>query len=119
MASQSVCEFDCELDPATRVMVISLVGKLDPLATEQLTPAVEEAFVAGVRRFVFDLRRLDYVGSLGLRLFVATHNRVKGEGAVALCNPTAGVLTILEMTKINRILRHYPTLHEAVDALCV
>jgi anti-anti-sigma factor len=116
MATQSVCEFDCELDPKTRVLVISLSGKLDPLAAERLTPWVEEAYHTGVRRFVFDLSRLDYVGSMGLRLFVATHNKVKGEGAVALCAPAAPILEVMEMTKINRILRHYPSRHEAVDA---
>ncbi len=117
MTPQPVCTFDFQLDPATRVMVISLAGKLDPLATEQLLPAVEEAYLAGVRRFVFDLERLEYVGSLGLRVFVSTHNRVKGEGAAALCNPTAPVRTILEMTKLNCVLRYYPTRHEAVDAV--
>ena len=117
MSSQSVCTFACELDPVTRVMVISLVGKLDPLATEELTPALEKTYQTGVRRFVFDLSRLEYVGSLGLRLFVGLHNRVRGEGAVALCAPTPAVLTILDMTKLNRVLRFYPTRHEAIDAL--
>ncbi|MBN9121315.1 MAG: STAS domain-containing protein [Planctomycetes bacterium] len=116
MTSKTSFAFGFESDPDARVVVISLVGKLDPMATEELTPRVEEAFQAGARRFVFDLSRLDYVGSLGLRLFVALHNRVRGQGAVALSNPTAPVLTILDMTKLNRVLRHYPTRHEAVDA---
>jgi anti-sigma B factor antagonist len=119
MTSQSVFAFECELDPDTRVMTISLVGKLDPLATEELTPCVEDAFQSGVRRFVFDLSRLSYVGSLGLRLFVGLHNRLRGQGAVALSNPTSPVLTILDMTKLNRVLRYYPTRREAIDATSV
>jgi len=105
------------LDPDTRVMVISLTGKLDPLATEELTPELDKAYQTGVRRFVFDLSRLEYVGSLGLRLFVGLHHRVRGEGAVVLCAPTPAVLTILDMTKLNRVLRFYPTRHGAIDAL--
>lgn len=116
MAAQSTYAFACELTPDNQVLVVSLVGKMDPLVAEQLSPHVEQAFLAGVRRFVFDMTRLDYVGSLGLRLFVDLHNRVKGGGAVVLCHPTTPVRTILEMTKLNRYLRSYPTRREAVDA---
>lgn len=119
MTTDAVCTFACEYDSRAKVMVVSLVGKLDPVAAEQLAPHLDEAHRTGVRRFVFDLSRLGYVGSLGLRLLVATHNRVRGEGAVALCAPAAPVLTILDMTKLNRVLRHYPTRHEALDALRV
>jgi anti-sigma B factor antagonist len=116
MTAQSTYAFACELDSEHQVMVVTLIGKMDPLVAEQLSPHMEEAFHAGVRRFVFDMTRLDYVGSLGLRLFVDLHNRVKGVGAVVLCQPTAAVRTILEMTKLNRYLRAYPTRREAVDA---
>jgi anti-sigma B factor antagonist len=120
MITQPACKFACELDGENQVMVISLTGKLDPIATEQLTPHIEEAYRAGVRRFVFDLSELVYVGSLGLRLFVALHNQVKATGgAVVLCAPTVPVRTILEMTKLNRLLRSYTNRHEAVDATLV
>jgi anti-anti-sigma factor len=118
MTSQPVCEFALELDSTSQVMVVYLTGKLDPLATEELQPRLDEAYQSGVRRFVFDLTRLTYVGSLGLRMFVGLHNRVKAEGgAVALGNPTSPVLKILDMTKLNVVLRHYPTTREAVDAV--
>ncbi len=117
MTAQSVCAFEFELTQNNRVMVISLSGKLDPVAAEELVPHIQEAQRAGVRRFVFDLKQLDYVGSLGLRLFVGLHNEVKNEGAVVLCSASAPVRTILDMTKLNRVLRFYPTRIEAVDAL--
>ena len=119
MTTQPVCAFAFEKDPDSRVMIVSLTGKLDPVAAEDLTPRLEEALKAGTRRFVFDLSRLVYVGSMGLRLFVGLSNRVRGEGGVALSSPTPAVLTILDMTKLDRVLRHYPTRHEAIDALSV
>ena len=116
MTPQSYCTFAFAPEPDNRVMVVSLSGKLDPQATEELSPRLDEAYAAGYRRFVFDLSQLDYVGSLGLRLFVGLHNRLRGEGSVALCCPTSPVLTILDMTKLNRVLRYYPTRPEAIDA---
>jgi len=117
MASQSACSFEFEITPDNRVMIISLCGKLDPLAAEELAPQLEEARRLGIRRFVFDMGRLEYLGSLGLRLFVSLHNQVKADGAVVLGNLTPSVRTFLEMTKLNRVLRFYPTRREAIDAL--
>lgn len=106
-----------EFAPNNRAVVISLLGNLHPGAVEELEPKVQELFRTGVRRFVFDLGRLDHTGSLGLRLFVGLHNQVKGEGAVVLGRPSPPIQTILEITKLTKILRHYPTLAEAVDAV--
>jgi anti-sigma B factor antagonist len=119
MTTQSVCAFEFEYTRDRRVLVVALRGKLDPLAVEELTPKVEEAYREGARRFVFDLTRLDYAGSLALRLFVGLHNRVKGEGAVVLCNPSAALRSLLELTKVNQVLRLYPTRAEAIDAILV
>jgi anti-anti-sigma factor len=106
-----------EIDDTTRVVVVSLGGKLDPIGVEDLHPQVQELVRAGFKRFVFDLSALDYVGSLGLRLFVGLHNQVKGEGAVALCDPKAGVASVLDLTKVGQVLRTFPTRADAVDAV--
>lgn len=120
MTTQSVCAFALETDPVSRVTIVTVSGKLDPVAAEDMAPVLDEAFRAGARRFVFDLSELVYVGSLGLRLFVGLHNRVRaagGPGGVVLSSPTNTVLKILDMTKLTSVLRYYPTRHEAIDAL--
>src|SRR5690349_21072615 len=119
MATQPECAFEFEYTPDRRVLVIALRGKLDPLAVEELTPKVEEEYRAGARRFVFDLTHLDYVGSLGLRLWVGLYSRVKGEGAVVFANPSGRLRSVLELTKVNHVLRLYPTRAEAIDAALV
>ncbi len=116
MTTQPVCEFNFEYTPDRRVVVIAVRGKLDPLAVEELTPKVDEEYRAGSRRFVFDLSGLEYAGSLALRLFVGLHNRVKGEGAVVLSSTPAPVRTLFEVTRVNQVLRLYPTRAEAIDA---
>jgi anti-sigma B factor antagonist len=119
MSTQSVCAFALETDSDTGITYVTVSGKLDPVAAEDMAPALDEAYRAGARRFVFDLSELVYVGSLGLRVFVGLHNRVRGIGGVALCSVKPGVLKILDMTKLTALLRHYPTRHEAADALTV
>ena len=116
MTRQSPCSFDVEFSVDHRVAVVSVRGKLDPVAVDELNPLLEETYRTGVRRFVFDLSGLEYAGSLALRLFVGLHNRVKGEGAVVLSNASRPVRDVMEMTRVNQILRQYPSRAEAIDA---
>jgi anti-anti-sigma factor len=111
-------EFDCQFEftPDNRAVVISLTGKMDPEAVQELYPQIQEVFRAGLRRFVFDLSNLEYAGSLGLRLMIGLQNQVKGQGRVAVCNPTDSVRSMLEMTKLTGVLPPYPSRTAALDA---
>ncbi|QJW93449.1 STAS domain-containing protein [Frigoriglobus tundricola] len=108
------CQF--EFTPDNRAVIIALVGKLDPEAVEELHPQVQEVFHAGLRRFVFDLSDLEHAGSLGLRLFLGLQNQVKGQGRVTLCSPSPELKSLLEMTKLTRVIPLYPTRDAALEA---
>jgi anti-sigma B factor antagonist len=115
----STTKFSCqfETDTTGRVCIVSLSGSLDPLATEELGPKLQEQYAAGFRRYVFDLTQLAYVGSLGIRLLVGLSNQVKGEGALALCNLTSGVKIVVELTKLDKVLRIFPNRADALGAV--
>jgi anti-anti-sigma factor len=109
------CQF--EFTPDNRAVVIALVGKMDGEAVEELHPQIQEVYRAGVRRFVFDLSKLDYASSLGLRLMVSLSNQVKGQGAVALCGASEAVRTVLTMTRVNQVVPEHPTRAAALAAV--
>lgn len=113
-----VFTFETRTDPTVGVCVVDLVGKLDPVGAEQLGPALIGLFDAGQRRFVLDLSRLEYIGSLGLRVFMTLNNKLRATGgAVALAAVSAPVEQILELTRVYVILRRYPTVADAIDAV--
>jgi anti-sigma B factor antagonist len=116
MAKPPAFECQFEFTPDNSTVVIALAGKMDPEAVQELYPQIQEVFRAGVRRFVFDLSGLEYSGSLGLRLMVGLQNQVKPDGRVAVCGPNEAVRSMLEMTKLTRVLPPYPTRDEALDA---
>jgi len=116
MSAQPEFTSQFEFAPDNSVVVITLVGRLDTEAVEELHPQIQEVFRAGVRRFVFDLKHLEYTSSLGLRLFVGLANQVKGTGAVALCHTTGAVRSVLEITRVSQVLPDYPSRAEAVAA---
>ncbi|HVL13867.1 MAG TPA: STAS domain-containing protein [Gemmata sp.] len=105
-----------EIDDATRVCVVSLCGNLDSAAVDDLHPQVQELVRAGYRRFVFDLAGLEYIGSLGLRLFMALANQLKGNGILAICELEPKVRSVIEATKVDTILKPHATREEAVAA---
>jgi anti-sigma B factor antagonist len=94
-----------------------LVGKLDAAAVEPFQQQVDGLYADGVRHFVIDFTRLDYTGSLGLRVFVALSNRLGGSGGtLGLCNLAPPVRQLFEMTKLTQFIRIYPNRADAIDA---
>src|SRR5439155_3977183 len=118
MPSPSSPAFACQFEftPDNSAVVIALAGRMDPEAVEELYPQIQEVYRAGLRRFVFDLSRLESAGSLGLRLLVGLQNQVKGEGRVAVCGPSDAVRFLLKMTRLTEVLPEYPSRTEALAA---
>ena len=104
-------------DPSGKVCVVVATGKLDMVAAGELEPLLDAQFRTGTRHFVFDVSGLDYVGSLGLQVFIRLANRVRGAGAVVLCNVAAPIRQLLELTKVTQILKLYPSRADAIDAV--
>src|SRR5262249_12524785 len=117
MAEQGLFSTRFEIDAERRVCVVSLVGGLGPGAVDGLPPPGQGLVRAGFRRFVFDLSKLDHMGSMGLRLLVGLANQLKGDGSVVLCSVNDGMRSVFEMTKVDHVLRTYSSRTEAVDAL--
>ncbi len=111
------CRFEFTAD--RRAAVVVLVGKLDPVAVEELHPQVQEVYQAGVRRFAFDLSRLEHTGSLGIRLMLGLQNQLKGTGLLVLCAPVPAVRDVFEMMKLTEVLPIYPTREAALEAVQV
>ncbi|QJW99632.1 STAS domain-containing protein [Frigoriglobus tundricola] len=105
------------LDPSGKVCVVVATGKLDMVAADEFEPLLEGQFRTGTRHFVFDLGGLEYIGSLGLQAFLRLANRVRGAGAVVLCDVAPPVRRLLELTKVTQVLKLYPSRADAIDAV--
>jgi len=117
MSSRPTYTSRFEIDDDWRIVIVTLTGDLDPSAVEDLHPQIQELVGAGFFRFIFDLSALDHLGSIALRLFVALAKQVKGFGGVVLCNPAERILSLIELTKVDRILRTFPSRDLALAAL--
>jgi len=93
-----------QVERVRSVTVVSLEGKLNL----ESCPTVESAIndIPAGSRVLFDLSRLDYVASAGLRLFLlAAKSAARSNGKVALCCLTSNVTQIFRLSGFNTFLQ--------------
>jgi anti-anti-sigma factor len=81
---------------------IALAGRLDTETAPELDRALDKLLKSGhgISRLVFDLGKLDYLSSAGIRCFVRARKAIEPAGGkVALVNPQPAVRKVLEIVK--------------------
>ena len=85
-------------------LTVALEGRLDtttaPTLEEELRGSVD-----GVSRLVFDLAKLEYISSAGLRVLLAMQKLMNRQGAMLLRNVNEAVMEVFEVTGFSDILR--------------
>jgi anti-sigma B factor antagonist len=98
-------------------LVISVEGELDLATVEQLAEPARVAACDG-HPLVLDLSECSFIDSSGLRLVLQTHKAfAAGEKAMAVVVSDGQVQKVLSLTEINRIVRVFGGLDEAVASL--
>ena len=84
-------------------LAVALEGRLDTTTA----PKLEElrGSVDGVSRLVFDLAKLEYISSAGLRVLLAMQKLMNRQGAMLLRNVNEAVMEVFEVTSFSDILR--------------
>ena len=71
------------------------------------TPRPEElrSSVDGITRLVFDVAKLEYISSAGLRVLLAMQKLMNQQGEMVLQNVNEAVMEVFEVTGFSDILR--------------
>ena len=102
------------------VLVLSPAGRIDHTNCEHFLEAIQpelERCTASGPRLVFDLGRLDYVSSAGLRCFLIAAKHVKplgGTVVVAAMRPV--VKEIFEISRFNLVFPIFDTVRDALQS---
>lgn len=82
------------------VVTIGLEGRLDTNTAPDLDRELDRLLVAGPQRLVFEVSKLEYLSSAGIRCFVRARKAVEPRGGkVAVINPQPAVRKVLEIVK--------------------
>lgn len=85
-------------------LTVALEGRLDTTTA----PKLEEKLlgsVDGITRLVFDVEKLEYISSAGLRVLLAMQKLMNRQGAMLLRNVNEAVMKVFEVTGFSDILR--------------
>ena len=85
-------------------LMVALEGRLDTTTALKLEEELRGS-VAGVSRLVFDLAKLEYISSAGLRVLLAMQKLMNQQGEMVLQNVNEAVMKVFEVTGFSDILR--------------
>ena len=88
---------------AEKDLNISLEGRLDTMTAPDLEAQLT-ASLGGVENLVFDLAKLEYISSAGLRVLLSAQKTMNKQGSMVVRNATEEVKKIFEVTGFSDIL---------------
>ena len=84
-------------------LTLSLEGRLDTTTAPQLEDELN-ASMSGVKALVFDMSKLAYISSAGLRVLLKAQKTMNKQGSMTIKNAGAEILEIFEVTGFDEIL---------------
>lgn len=84
-------------------LTVALEGRLDMTTAPKLEEELRGS-VDGVSRLVFDLEKLEYISSAGLRVLLAMQKHMNQQGKMVLQNVNEAVMEVFEVTGFSDIL---------------
>lgn len=85
------------------VLKIILEGRLDTTTAPQLEEQLGAA-LAGVTELKFDLEKLEYISSAGLRVLLSSQKTMNKQGKMVITNTSAEIKEIFDVTGFSDIL---------------
>ena len=76
-------------------LTIALEGRLDTVTAPQLEGELRTA-INGVKELVFDLKKLDYVSSAGLRVLLSAQKVMNRQGSMVIRNVQEQIMDIFD-----------------------
>ena len=100
------------------IVQISLIGRMDALGVEDIAMPFTAATATRKALVVVDLAQVDFLASVGLRLFFSNARTLQQRGGkMALAAAQPDVQAVLDATGVAQIISIYPTVDEACAAL--
>ena len=85
------------------ILTIGLEGRLDTTTSPQLEEFVNSN-IAGVTELYFDMAKLEYISSAGLRVLLSAQKKMNTQGNMVVKNVSEEVVEVFEVTGFSDIL---------------
>lgn len=103
---------------AGSIGVLRLTGRLDLLSAADVRQQVVQTVAEGTHRLVVDLAEVSFVDSSGLGALIAGLKAARlAGGDLRLARPTAQTRSLFQLVGLDRALRLYATVEDALSGL--
>jgi len=109
-----------ELDVSTRddgIAVVAPRGRLNMVSARQLKETLSDLVAGGTARIVVDLGETTFLDSSGLGALIGGLKAARQAGGdLRVARPTPAVVSVFELTNLDRVLRARDSVETAFDA---
>lgn len=96
--------------------IIQIQGRLDATSSPELEKELLTLIEAGEKDYIADLASLEYISSVGLRIFLMVAKKAKSAGGkVVLCSLNEHVYEVFEIAGFTAIFPIFSNLDEALN----
>lgn len=99
------------------VTVVSIGGEIDLSTAEAFEAAIARALAEEPPVLVIELSQVQFMASAGLRILVATQEKVSKSAQVAVVAGSPATSRPIELTGLDKVFSLYPTLDDALIAV--
>ncbi len=99
------------------LVVIPLEKRIDASSATDFKQKLIDWISQGHRRILLDLSRVDFVDSSGLGAIVSGLKTIGTNGDMVICGIRDTVMSLFQLTRMNRVFQIFPSQDEAVQAL--
>src|SRR3954463_12595957 len=100
------------------VAVLGLTGKLNMVSAPSVREAVASLVTAGSTRVVIDLAHVSFLDSSGLGALISGLKSARQAGGdLRIAAPGEQARVVLKLTTLDRVLRPYDSVEDALDGL--
>ena len=104
-------------DMADGLVNVTLVGRLDTPAVERIESNLVASLVPRRARAIVDLSRLEFVGSMGLRMFITiARDLARNNGRLVLYSPQPWVNAMFDTASLHSLVSVRPDAASAAVA---
>jgi anti-sigma B factor antagonist len=106
---------DAQPELGARRVVVTLPAEIDLDNVGQIGRQLDAALAPGVATVVADMTATRFCDTSGVRMLVLAHKGAAAHNAeLWVVLPSADVLRVLAILKVDRVLRIYPSLEDAL-----
>jgi anti-anti-sigma factor len=91
------------------VAILSVTGRIDADSVSQFSDAIAEQVATGYQRLVIDLKKVDFLGSAGIKaMLLAVQDTRRRGGDFRIANAQAQVKRVLLLAGVDTVIKLFP-----------